>query len=188
MNHLRSSGILLHVSSLPSPYGIGDFGPGAYQFADFLQASGQHLWQILPLTPITVGNTSPYASISAFAGNTYFLSPDLLKDQGLLLESDLAKAPSFPDNTVSYDEAIKFKNTMLAKIPNQFQHHPDTALHCQFDEFCQHNAHWLDDYATYRACEQQVQDPLEPLATGHQGPNPPIHEKHSGSAENTDHR
>lgn len=154
MKHLRSSGILLHISSLPSPYGIGDFGPGAYRFADFLQSAGQHLWQILPLTPINTGNTSPYTSASAFATNTFFLSPDLLKDHGLLTPSDLASLPAFSDATVSYTQAIAFKEALFRKIPARLQSHPDTGLHCAYDAFCQKNDHWLDDYATYRACER----------------------------------
>lgn len=159
MRHLRSSGILLHISSLPSPYGIGDLGPGAYRFADFLKAAGQRLWQILPLTPINPGNTSPYASASAFALNSYFLSPDILKNQGLLTPVDLANPPSFSDTRVDYDDALAYKETLFNKIPARFTKHPDQSLHCAYDAFCAANAFWLDDYATYHACEAHFNAP-----------------------------
>src|SRR6185295_20379456 len=87
MNFPRSSGILLHPTSLPGPFGIGDFGPAAYVFADFLEASGQSLWQVLPLGPTGQGN-SPYACYSAFAGNTLLISPEQLVAEGLLAELD----------------------------------------------------------------------------------------------------
>ncbi len=156
---MRSSGILLPIASLPSPYGIGDFGPGAYLFADFLHTAGQHLWQILPLNPITAGNPSPYTSTSAFAGNTYLLSPALLKDCGLLTDSDLTDAPAFPENSIAYEAAIDYKDAVFAKIPERFQRHPDAALHSRFTEFCQQNASWLDNYAMYRACERRFTAP-----------------------------
>ena len=90
----RISGILLHITSLPSRYGIGDLGPGAYQFVDFLASSGQNLWQILPLNPTdgACGN-SPYSSFSAFGLNTLLISPDLLLDDGYLTKSDLKNIP-----------------------------------------------------------------------------------------------
>ena len=155
MTFMRSSGILLPIASLPSPYGIGDFGPGAYRFADFLQATGQCLWQILPLTQITAGNPSPYTSSSAFAGNTYLLSPDLLQDMGLLSRKDLANAPSLPEDVVSYEAALAFKDSLFAAIPEAFQRHHDTTLHKSFDGFCRQNTSWLQDYTLYRACEQE---------------------------------
>ena len=85
----RYSGILVHPTSFPSPYGIGDFGKGAYDFIDFLEAAGQHLWQILPLNPITSHGNSPYQGFSVFAGEPLLISPELLKARGLLREEDL---------------------------------------------------------------------------------------------------
>ena len=89
----RGSGILLHISSLPSDYGIGDFGPEAFKFVDFLNQARQGYWQILPLNPVdAVYGSSPYSSFSAFALNTLFISPDLLVDEGLVSKKDCAKA------------------------------------------------------------------------------------------------
>src|SRR6266542_6644454 len=95
MNFSRASGILLHPTSLPGPFGIGDLGPQAYSFADFLVASGQGLWQVLPLGPTGYGD-SPYACYSAFAGNTLLISPELLFESGLISLSDLDDLPSLP--------------------------------------------------------------------------------------------
>src|ERR1044071_4062302 len=90
----RSSGILLHPSSLPGPYGIGDLGPQAYQFIDWLASTGCKLWQVLPLGPTGYGD-SPYQCFSAFAGNPYLISPELLLQDGLLTQADLSNKPDF---------------------------------------------------------------------------------------------
>ena len=97
----RTSGILLHPTSLPSPFGIGDLGPEAYKFVDFLADAGQTLWQVLPLGPTGYGD-SPYASYSAFAGNTLLISPEHLVDEGLLDHQDLEGRPVDP---IDYGEA-----------------------------------------------------------------------------------
>ncbi len=95
----RGSGILLHVTSLPSPFGVGDLGPEAYRFIDFLAESGQSYWQVLPLSPtMPVHGNSPYASTSAFAGSTLLISPELLVQEGLLDANDLQSAPQFPEH------------------------------------------------------------------------------------------
>ena len=101
LNH-RASGILLHVTSLPSPFGIGDLGPGAYQLVDFLAGAHQRYWQILPLTPIdpAFGN-SPYSSASAFAANTLLISPELLLKEGWLKEGDYKPFSVFPSYSIS---------------------------------------------------------------------------------------
>ena len=91
----RYSGVLAHPTSFPSPYGIGDFGKGAYDFIDFLAESGQHLWQILPMVPITSFGNSPYQGYSVFAGEPLLISPDLLLKDGLLEKDDLADVPDF---------------------------------------------------------------------------------------------
>src|SRR5450755_682422 len=95
MNFPRASGILLHPTSLPSRFGIGDLGDEAYRFADFFAASGQSLWQVLPLGPTGYGD-SPYACYSAFAGNNLLISPEKLFEEGLLAKSDLDEIPSLP--------------------------------------------------------------------------------------------
>src|SRR5882762_10715929 len=96
MNFPRSSGVLLHPTSLPGPFGIGDLGPEAYAFADFLAASGQSIWQVLPLGPTGYGD-SPYACYSAFAGNTLLISPEKLTTEGLLQNEDLSALPAFSE-------------------------------------------------------------------------------------------
>src|SRR5258707_1688588 len=101
MKFPRSSGILLHPTSLPGPYGIGDLGPEAFAFADFLAASGQRLWQMLPLGPTGYGD-SPYSSFSAFAGNTLLISPDRLLAEGLLPREAFSSLPSFPEQKVDF--------------------------------------------------------------------------------------
>ena len=112
--YTRMSGILLHPTSLPSRYGIGDLGKGAEDFIDFLAASHQHLWQTLPLGPTGFGD-SPYQAMSAFAGQPYIISPDLLKEDGLLDESDLWEVPQSDPRRVDYGKAIAFKMGLLRK-------------------------------------------------------------------------
>ena len=101
----RLSGILLHPTSLPSPYGIGDLGSSAYEFVDFLVESGQHLWQILPLTHTGYGD-SPYQSFSAFAGQPLLISPEHLKDLGLLTDADLSDCPVTDEEHIDYGTII----------------------------------------------------------------------------------
>ena len=108
MTFQRSSGILLHPTSLPGPFGIGDLGPEAFAFADFLVSSGQSLWQILPLGPTGYGD-SPYACYSAFAGNTLLVSPEKLIEDGLLGKKDLPSIPHLSGDRVNYAAVHKFK-------------------------------------------------------------------------------
>src|SRR5450755_4182954 len=115
----RSSGILLHPTSLAGPHGIGDFGPAAYQFVDFLAAAGQKLWQVLPLNPTGYGD-SPFQCFSANAGNPFLLSIDRLRDQELLGSDDLAATPDFPSEHVDYEMAVHFKTALLNKAANAF--------------------------------------------------------------------
>src|SRR5207247_4010760 len=110
MRFPRSSGILLHPTSLPGRFGIGDLGQEAYRFADFLEASGQSLWQVLPLGPTGYGD-SPYACYSAFAGNTLLISPDQLIADGLL--SNVAATPEFADDRVDFEKVHKYKDSIL---------------------------------------------------------------------------
>jgi 4-alpha-glucanotransferase len=148
----RCSGILLHLTSLPSKFGIGDLGPCAYEFADFLSAAGQKLWQVLPLNPTGYGD-SPYQCFSAFAGNPMLLSLERLYDQGLLRDSELAQASSFPENFVDYGPVIEFKMTALRQAARAFLADGSRADRAAYENFCESASSWLDDYALFMACK-----------------------------------
>jgi 4-alpha-glucanotransferase len=146
----RASGVLLHVSSLPSPYGIGDVGPAAFATVDRLQAAGQSWWQALPLGPTGYGN-SPYQCLSSFAGNELLISPDCLIDEGLVRAGDCDEGRSLPKNTVEYNAVIAFKYKLAKKAWGNFSAMRRSALRLDYDQFCLDQAHWLDDYALFRA-------------------------------------
>src|SRR2546426_1044402 len=150
MSFPRSSGILLHPTSLPGRFGIGDLGDEAYAFADFLVASGQGLWQVLPLGPTGYGD-SPYACYSAFAGNTLLVSPERLVSEGLLRNEDLADVPPFPDGRVNFHQVHQFKDDVLRQVFARFTKNSDAKLREAFQNFCVKNAAWLEDYALFRA-------------------------------------
>lgn len=152
----RASGILLHPTSLPGRYGIGDLGAGAYRFVDWLAAQGQSIWQVLPLGPTSYGD-SPYQTLSAFAGNCNLISLDRLVDDGLLSESDLADAPPFPAEQVDYGWVIPFHDRLLAKAHRRFCDRPDTLLRAAFEQFVAHNRYWLEDFALFVALKQAHQ-------------------------------
>src|SRR5881394_1008347 len=116
----RSSGILLHPTSLPGPFGIGDLGPVAYEFADFLADSGQSIWQMLPLGPTGYGD-SPYQCFSAFAGNPLLISPEELVKEGLLADEDLKNFPELPADQVDYQQVSRFKLPLLKKAHQNFR-------------------------------------------------------------------
>lgn len=149
----RKSGVLLHPTSLPGPFGIGDLGPEAYRFADFLRETGQSLWQVLPLGPTGFGN-SPYMCFSAFAGNPLLISPEKLVDMGLLASSDLAEPPAFDRETVDYPRVQDYKRGLLAKAFARFNSGSGSPHSTRFYEFCEANAFWLDDYALFMALKQ----------------------------------
>ena len=144
----RSSGILLHISSLPSLYGIGDFGPSAYEFVDFLAYSNQHVWQVLPLVPVGFGY-SPYASPSTFAGNPLLISPDRLIEDGFLTHEELGEVPNFPAERVDFEAVMNYKYGVLERAYNRFLHHADSERKEEFTSFCSEHADWLDDYALF---------------------------------------
>jgi 4-alpha-glucanotransferase len=148
----RCSGLLLHVTSLPGRFGIGDLGPCAYEFADFLFAAKQKLWQVLPLNPTGYGD-SPYQCFSAFAGNPMLLSLERLRDQDLLQPSDLAQAPVFPEDVVDYGPVIEFKWPALRRAAQVFFADGSTADRAAYDRFCESASPWLDDYALFMACK-----------------------------------
>lgn len=140
---MRSSGILFHITSLPSPYGIGTLGREAYAFADFLKTAKQKYWQILPLNPTGFGN-SPYQSFSAFAGNPYMIDLDMLCDDGLLNKEeydslDWGEKP----NEVDFGKIYLHRHEVLRKACSRFEVNDD------FEEFSAENAFWLDDYSLF---------------------------------------
>lgn len=149
----RLSGILVHPTSLPGKFGIGDLGPEAYRFVDFLQESGQHLWQTLPLGP-TGGYNSPYQCFSSFAGQPLLISPELLKDEGLLTDADLSNVPHFSDEEVDFAAVGEYKEELFKKAFARFKELPeDNPLKSELALFCK-SAHWLDDYAMFMAIKK----------------------------------
>ncbi|MBI5149534.1 MAG: 4-alpha-glucanotransferase [Candidatus Omnitrophica bacterium] len=151
----RRSGILLHISSLPSKFGIGDLGPGAYWFADFLQQAGQSLWQVLPLNPTDPGyHHSPYSSFSAFAANVLFISPELLVREGLLSALDLRDRPDFPSSYTDYDTVMEYKRRILHRAHENFRSR--RRLEKEFGEFRKNNSAWLRDYALFVAIKDHL--------------------------------
>jgi 4-alpha-glucanotransferase len=151
MNFTRSSGILLHPTSLPGQYGIGELGPVAHAFADFLRDSGQRIWQVLPLGPTGYGD-SPYQCFSAFAGNPLMISLDRLVARGYLNAHDLAAPPAFPTQQVNYGAVIDWKLPLLHQAFEAFR--SSATDQAEFEAFCQRHAHWLDDYALFMALKQ----------------------------------
>lgn len=152
----RGSGILLPINCLPSPYGIGDLGPEAYKFADFLGETKQSYWQIVPLTPIDplFGN-SPYNSSSVFAGNRFLISPDLMLSEGLVYKEDVEPIPSFPKNGINYPEVISYKEKLFEKAYEQFKANGKNDY--EFERFFKENAKWLEDYALFIALKASFQ-------------------------------
>lgn len=151
----RGSGILLHITSLPSMYGIGDMGPAAYGFADFLADTKQSLWQILPLNPTSpVYGNSPYSSFSAFAGNPYLISPELMVKERLLDSVDIESAPKFPSGKVDYTTALAFRERMLSMAYEKAK--SDMIFSGDFERFCVKQAYWLDDYCLFMSIKQHL--------------------------------
>jgi len=149
MIQVRGSGILLHITSLPSEYGIGDFGPTAYRFVDALAQARQHYWQILPLNPTqTEYASSPYSSPSAFGMNTLLISPDMLVRDGFLRRADLEPAPEFPEGWTAYEAVAWYKGRLFSVAYERFLHSgPERG----YEVFCDENALWLDDHALFVA-------------------------------------
>jgi 4-alpha-glucanotransferase len=152
MKFERSSGLLLHPTSLPGPYGIGDLGPQAYYFLDWLESTGCKLWQILPLGPTGYGD-SPYQCFSAFAGNPYLISFDFLLQDGLLTEADLKDKPDFPASHVEFGWIIPWKLDLLQIAFSHFASASDS-LQKQFETFCAENSAWLADYALFMSLKE----------------------------------
>lgn len=159
MFNSRSSGILLHPTSLPSPYGIGDLGGGAYQFVDFLVDSLQKVWQILPLGPTGHGN-SPYSAYSALAGNPLLISLDILYGDGLLKEEDLEELKNIlhenkqSNKRINYDLVIHSKMPFIKKAFENFKNQASDHNWYEFDTFCRDHSYWLDDYSLFMALKE----------------------------------
>ena len=153
MKFERASGILLHPTSLPSPYGIGDLGPQAYAWVDFLAGSGCKLWQVLPLGPTGYGD-SPYQCFSAFAGNPYLISPEFLLRDDLLHPNDLVEKTNFPAGCVDFGALIPWKLNLLERAFIRFSSDPQPALQKTLNSFCAENSSWLDDYALFMALKE----------------------------------
>lgn len=145
----RSSGVLLPIFSLPSRFGIGDLGPGAFRFVDFLHAAGQRIWQVLPLNPTEgASGHSPYHSVSCFACNPLLISPEALAAEDLIDLADLNPQIRLPEGRADYAAAVTFKRLILEKACRRFtQRMPDSG----YARFCAENAFWVEDYALFRA-------------------------------------
>jgi 4-alpha-glucanotransferase len=153
MRFPRSGGILLHPTSLPGPYGIGELGTEAHRFADFLSESGQRIWQVLPLGPTGYAD-SPYQCFSAFAGNPLLVSLDTLAERGYLSLQDVKGRPEFPTDQVDFGAVIAWKGPLLRKAFRAFQHGGAAVEREAFDAFCQKHSAWLDEFALFMALKE----------------------------------
>jgi 4-alpha-glucanotransferase len=149
----RACGLLLHPTSLPSPYGIGDLGPAAERFIDQLARVGGRFWQVLPLNPTGFGE-SPYQTLSAFVGNTNLISLERLRDDGYLTDADLSDAPLFPVHKVDYAAAIAYHDELLTLAYERFIRAATPAQRADFAAFCQAEAAWLEDWALFAALKE----------------------------------
>jgi len=157
----RSSGVLLHPTSLPGGFGIGDLGPAALEFIDLLASGGQRLWQVLPLGPTGYGD-SPYQCFSAFAGNTLLISPDLLIEDGLLSPADVEAAfPGLsddeggrPTNSVDFPAVMAHRQSLWTRVLDRFDAAGSGPMRDRFERFCREQAHWLDDFALFMAIKE----------------------------------
>lgn len=148
----RKSGILLHPTSFPSPYGIGDLGKFAYDFIDFLEKSKQKLWQILPLGPTGYGD-SPYQTFSSFAGQPLIISPEKLFELNLLSKEDIKDTPIWDTYSIDYGSVIPFKTSILKKAYTNFSKSENSILYNEYLSFCKNEADWLLDYALYMSAK-----------------------------------
>jgi 4-alpha-glucanotransferase len=156
MKFRRASGVILHPTSLPGPYGIGDLGSEAFDFVDFLVDTGCSLWQVLPLGPTGYAD-SPYQCFSAFAGNPYLVSPEVLLAEGLLSSKDIHEHPSLPDDYVDYGQVIPWKLHLLDHTYDRFMHKPDPLLVNEYEQFQNKQAGWLPDFSLFMALKEAHQ-------------------------------
>jgi 4-alpha-glucanotransferase len=153
MRFSRASGILLHPTCLPSPFGIGDLGPAAFAFVDFLKEAGQKVWQVLPLNPTGYGD-SPFQCFSAYAGNHLLISLEKLQQRGILDAADLGGSLELPVDFVDFESMIGWKTRALTKAAMRFQSTACGGDRRAFDDFCAKNVSWLADFALFMACKQ----------------------------------
>jgi 4-alpha-glucanotransferase len=153
MNQPRCSGVLLHPTSLPGRYGIGDLGHEAYRFVDFLCSARQSLWQVLPLGPTGYAD-SPYASFSSHAGNPLLIDLTRLVEIGDLSATALEDTPHFPSDHVDYGSVIEWKTGVLRQAAHRFGAVADRAQRAAFERFCEEKGHWLEDYALFMALKE----------------------------------
>ncbi|MBU4479428.1 MAG: 4-alpha-glucanotransferase, partial [Candidatus Omnitrophica bacterium] len=152
----RGSGILLHISSLPSPFGIGDLGGRAYQFADFLERSGQSYWQVLPFNPTSsINGDSPYSSASAFAVNTIFISLELMAEAGWLTQRDIDGLPQFAQDSVDYQMVYDTRALLFKRAYEKFKEKNDMS---EYAVFCRTHADWLEDFAEFTVFKSHFQE------------------------------
>ena len=144
------SGVLLHPTSLPGRVDIGDFGPGAFEFIDFLASAGQRLWQVLPLGPTGYGN-SPYQCFSAFAGNPLLISLERLIEDGLLTEEESRRRYVVQPGSVDFPAVIAHRRAIWPRVLDRFEARAARSLRDRFDGFCRRHASWLDDFALFMA-------------------------------------
>jgi 4-alpha-glucanotransferase len=149
----RRSGILMHPTSLPGPFGIGDLGEAAYQFVDFLSSAGQSYWQVLPLSPTGYAD-SPYQGLSAFAGNPMLIDPRKLVEAGHLSQADLAPGPTFPQERVDFGPVIRYKFDLLDRAFDVFRRQAPADQREAFARFCDQQASWLEDFALFMAVKK----------------------------------
>ncbi|GEP90307.1 4-alpha-glucanotransferase [Chitinophaga terrae (ex Kim and Jung 2007)] len=147
----RKAGILLHITSLPGPFAMGDIGPAAYAFARKLHKSGQRIWQMLPVNPIDPSNASPYSALSAMAGNILLISPELLAKDGLLDEKTLDQYKHPSTSRVDFDIAARHKIAMLETAWQTYTRRSFPELQEAFETFCKQESDWLQDYVTHKA-------------------------------------
>lgn len=152
----RESGILLHPTALPSMYGVGDLGSTAYKFVDFLHNSGQSMWQMLPLGPTGYGN-SPYQTHSAFAGSHILISLELLVEDGLITLYELPD-PHLDEDKVEYDAVIAYKYRVLTQTYYDFKAKPNHPYHQKYEQFCERESAWLEDYALFISLKEHHDD------------------------------
>ncbi|MDQ3393856.1 MAG: 4-alpha-glucanotransferase [Bacteroidota bacterium] len=155
MKQKRSSGIILHITSLPSKYGIGDFGPEAYEFAEFLKDTAQKYWQILPLNPVQEGSGySPYSGLSAFAGNPLLISPELLQSDGWVETEDLNFESKASKDKVDFEEVAQFKNKLFDAAFKTFKK-KGGQQNQEYLDFEKENSYWLDDFALFMSIKNK---------------------------------
>ncbi len=153
MQFERAGGVLLHPTALPGPYGVGDLGEDSFRYVEWLAEAGVQWWQILPLNPPGAGN-SPYSSLSVFAGNPLFISPDQMVEDGLLEKGDVEPAPDVPAWAVDYERAVPFKRTLLERAWKRFQTGVISRLSDHFETFRQAASSWLEDYALFMSIRE----------------------------------